>query len=307
MANSIAIRVYKIAIYKKNDRKSISIDNINLPTSVSNFMSSFIKEFDIPTENQKLERSWYFELVEDSPPSAFSGYIHYGTFGFESNFVDINTKKHNYHRKNTDIEEIPLFFEFWLPKNTHFGFAVFQSFQSRSCVQLITNAIKEKFKTVNPGYIISFQKIMPNDARGSAYYSAPVKKLRLINKNFYADSEDNYLGEPDIVDFEYVMSAKRNRSLGSFFSIFSKIKSGSRSMVVHRGIEFSEVSAEIKVGDKVRTVGILGPNKDFGVIDLTDSVDIGKNGHPTFQFLKRETDTILKDFNETLVGQQDED
>ncbi|WP_276931521.1 hypothetical protein [Elstera cyanobacteriorum] len=111
----------------------------------------------------------------------------------------------------------------------------------------------------------------------------------------------------DIVDFEYVMSAKRNRSLGSFFSIFSKIKSGSRSMVVHRGIEFSEVSAEIKVGDKVRTVGILGPNKDFGVIDLTDSVDIGKNGHPTFQFLKRETDTILKDFNETLVGQQDED
>src|SRR5262245_48108074 len=89
--------------------------------TVDKFISHFIDAHRTGIQNSELERSWYFEL-RDEDPGNYRGYIHYGTFGFESNFVDAKTKKRNYRRKTTDVEEIPLYFEFWLPKKENFGF-----------------------------------------------------------------------------------------------------------------------------------------------------------------------------------------
>ena len=136
------------------------------------FITQFAVLHSTVTQNADRERSWYFEVKDSRGPGTSKGYVHYGTFGFESNFVDTNTKKHNYRRKVTDIEEIPLFFEFWYPtKSTHI-FAVFQSFQGRSCIQLVMSEMQESFEKANPGFVIVFKKLLPNDL-SAACITAP--------------------------------------------------------------------------------------------------------------------------------------
>src|SRR5690606_27308299 len=116
--------------------------------------------------NTSLERSWYFEEIRSYSLGSSQGYVHYGTFGFESNFVDTKTQTHTYRRQVTDVEEIPLFYEFWCPPSSEYGLVAFQSFQGRSCISLVLNSMKQKFEEVNSDYIIIFKKLMPNDARG---------------------------------------------------------------------------------------------------------------------------------------------
>lgn len=304
MASAIGIRVYRIGVYKRGKTDLLSMKSGELNVTAPDFISDFISKHDAIVQNESLERSWYFERRHDDRPGSGRGYVHYGTFGFESNFIDGKTKKRNYQRKITDVEEIPLFYEFWCPDGKSFGLVAFQSFQGRSCIGLVMDKLKEGFENANPGFVLNFKKLMPNDAAGSLYYSAPVKRLHLIKRKAPGDIADQYFENqaPDTVDFELVITARRNSTLGSLLSLHNSVKSTKRSVVTHDGVDFPEAVAEIRVGQRLRKVNVLGFNSDAGVIDLTDAIVRGSDGHPTFESLGREVDDILKDFYQAVAS-----
>jgi hypothetical protein len=307
MANAIGIRVYRIGVHKRGSSKLLPFDSPELSTTVPDFVTRFIDAHTNVTHVNEMERSWYFEKKTDDGPGCTQGYVHYGTFGFESNFVDTKTKKKNYRRRVTDVEEIPLFYEFWCPAGSDFGLVAFQSFQGRSCISLVMSKMKEAFEAARPELVMNFKKLMPNDAKASAYYSAPVKQLRLIKRKAPSDFADKYFGKDslDPIDFEIIMSARRRRNLGPLNALLNSVKSGDKSVITHDGIDFPEAIAEIRVGNRTRRVGVLGLNGDAGVIDLTDVVERGPDGHPTFASMQKESDTLLRDFYDTMVGSKE--
>ena len=74
------------------------------------------------------------------------------------------------------------------------------------------------------------------------------------------------------------------------------MKKSSEGVVVHDGISFDKAVADIKVGNRIRPVGVFGDSKDVGLIDLTDAVERGEDGHPKFASMVKETKSILADF-----------
>jgi len=75
-----------------------------------------------------------------------------------------------------------------------------------------------------------------------------------------------------------------------------------KNVIRYGGISFSEAVAEVQVGNKKRKVGVFGLNSDAGVIDVTDDIVRGDDGHPTFKSLVKETNAILEDMYETMRG-----
>lgn len=303
MPASIGIRVYQLTAHKKNSRGSKPVDPKELASDVPAFLADFITSNAAAIQSSELERSWYFQEME-SDQSGSRGYVHYGTFGFESNFVNSATKKTNYRRKVDDVEEIPLFYETWCPPKSRFGLAAFQSFQGRSCISLVFHHMGEAFEKANPTFILRFKKLLPNDVAGSLYTTAPVKKLRLIKRNASGDDASRYFPgvTPEAVDFEVSVSAKRRRTLGDLGSVTKGLHQNAAGVVIHDGIAFNEAVAEISVGGRVRRVGVFGSDNDAGVIDLTEAITRGADGHPTFASIKAESDVILKDFYNVLAG-----
>lgn len=303
MPSAIGLRIYQISIRQKGNSKPIVLESDELETSTQNFIADYIRKHSKITQSAELERSWYFEVRENDNLSSCRGYVHYGTFGFESNFVDGKTKARNYRRKTTDVEEIPLYFEFWCPPRENFGFVGFQSFQGRSCINLVMSGLKQAFENENSDFTFVYKKLLPSDANGSILAKAPVKRLRLIRKDAPSDLADRYFRNPsqDSIDFEIIVSARRRKSLGSMSSLLKSIKT-TKGVIMDDGVDFNEAVAEIQIGNKTRRVGILGANGDAGVIDLTNEVDRGPDGHPTFKSLKKATNEILDDFYETIKG-----
>ena len=307
MAAKIGLRVYRISVHPKGNRAILPLDSKELKETVPQCIRNFISKHAAVVRNDEKERSWYFDEKNQSGDGRSKGYIHYGTFGFESNFVDNETKKTNYRRQTTDIEEIPLFYEFWCPENGSIGFVVFQSFQGRSCISLVLERMKDTFERKNHDFILDIRRMLPNDPTGSAFRGAPVKRLRLIKRGAPSDIADRYFDhvEPATLDLEVVMTARRNGSLGKLGSLFNSIPSGPKSVITHSGIEFPEAVADIRVGSGIRKVSVLGVNGDAGVIDLTDVITRGVDGHPTFKSLEKESDVIIRDFYQTVIGDRE--
>ncbi len=305
MASAIGLRVYFLTLRKKGDSKDQPFNDTTLAVSPSQFMKSFYLSNKTPVQSTELERSWYLEEMASDANRNSKGYIHYGTFGFESNLVDGKTKKKNYRRKTTDVEEIPLFYEFWFPGQKNYAFVVFQSFQARSCIQIVMSKIQDEFEKRNTGFRLNYQKIMPSGGEGGLFSKAPVKSLRLIRRNISGDIADRYIGHTGVeaVDFEIVISARRKSALGNFGQLFGSLKR-TDGVVLHDGIEFFEAVADIRFGNRIRRVGVFGGNSDAGVIDITEDIVKGSNGHPTFESISSISDDILKNFEKIISSKK---
>lgn len=304
MASAIGFRGYLITAHRRGDPSLVPVNAPDFRLAPDSFTDSFVQKWSSVVTDAERERSWYFEEIKSDGTGNSKGFVHYGTFGFESNLIDNKTKKKNYRRKTSDIEEIPLFYEFWFPDDSKVGFVGFQSFQGRSCVTMVMERFKAEFDAANPDFIIRYQKLLPTDARGGVYNKAPVKKLRLIKRGASSDITDRYLGgdAPAKVDFEVSLKARRNGSLGSFRDVAKSLGGNERGVILHDGIEFDEVVADIKVGRKTRPVTVFGSESHAGVIDITDDVKRGPDGHPTFETLSDISDEILIDFHSIIVG-----
>jgi hypothetical protein len=303
MVSAIGFRCYKFTIHKKRNTTELSFDDDELEFAPAPFISNFIQNHVAPVQNEERERSWYFQEKSSSGAGSSAGYVRYGTFGFESDFVNTRTKRKNYRRKVDDVEEIPLFYEFWCPDGADYGLTAFQSFQGRSCIGLVMENISETFEVANPGYSMRFRKLLPNDNSGALYSKAPVKQLRFIKRKASRDITDRYF-ESSIdaeVDFEVSFSARRRQNIGPLGSISKSLSRDERTgLVLHDGIQFNEAVALIRVGKKYRPVGIFGMSSEAGVIDVTDDIVKGVDGHPTFESLQKQAGAILTDFHGQL-------
>ncbi|WP_152414795.1 hypothetical protein [Blastomonas sp. AAP53] len=305
MASAIGLRGYLITAHKKGERAMIPFSSTELNITPPKFFTKFVADHDEAVQHAEKERSWYFEERDEDGKGNSKGYTHYGTFGFESDFVNSKTKTKKYRREIDDTEEIPLFYEFWWPDNKNFCFAAFQSFQGRSCIGLVMEQAKDEFAARNPGYVLKYQKLIPSEGSG-LYSKAPVKRLRLIKRNAPQDVTDRYLGRrvPDTVNFEVRLSTNRNKILGTFKEVTGALRKSDAGLVLHDGIEFSEVYADVKIGGKFRPVGVFGSDTNAGVIDITQDIKRGPDGHPTYESLVIQCDKILLDFLEIVNNKQ---
>ena len=305
MASAISIRVYLLSLHRRRDRSNVAFDPASGGLPVPAFVSRFISDHSTTTENAERERSWYFEeKAMEATLGNSKGYIHYGTFGFESDLVDTKTHKSRYKRQVTDSEIVPLFYEFWHPSKADHLLVVFQSFQGRSCVHLVMHQMQEIFAEENPGYSLQFRKLLPNDQEGSIYRNHAMQRLTLIKKNVSSDIADRYSGTrpSGSVNLEVSVVARRKGIVGLFGDLVRTIKPNERGVLIHEGIEFDEAVANVRIGRRTRTVGVFGSTSEPGVIDLSDTIKRGANGHPTFVSISTESDDILKDFEATLGG-----
>tara|TARA_R110000868_G_scaffold80982_1_gene229600 strand:- start:448 stop:627 length:180 start_codon:yes stop_codon:yes gene_type:complete len=58
----------------------------------------------------------------------------------------------------------------------------------------------------------------------------------------------------------------------------------------------------VKIGGKYRPVGVFGGESNTGVIDITEDIVRGVDGHPTFESLTKQCDKILLDFYEVFTN-----
>lgn len=304
--SAIGLRAYCVRVFRKGEAKLLPLNDNPWREAVPEFFQAFFANHSSSaTMNQEKERMWYFEELKRGNRGDSQGYIHYGTYGFEANFVDGKSRRKRFVRTPSDVEVIPLFYDLWFPVNSPFGLMAFQSFAGRSCKEIVSNRIRENFEARYPGYSLGFRKLMPAVDPKSPFGDAPVKNLLFKRRKMSSDDAENYMSGVDSWDLELSIKAERRGSLGKLFEIMQRLKKTDSGLVTFDGVDYEEALADVRIGSKIRRVGLSDAEGDFGVIDLTDKIEIAANGHPAPHSIIQEVRGILENFDHILRREEE--
>lgn len=294
------MRVYKIFVTQKGSVVPVEGHLSKLNAFFQTFVQS---NLNVNTFDDN-ERSWYFSGPQwNSDLNRADALINYGIAGFESRLVDSSTQTESYRRKTTDSEEIDLFFEVICPTSQNFALAAFQSFQGRSCNMAVLKRAKSMFEASNSGFLLKYEKLAPSAENSEIFKSRPIKGFKFKQKKAASDLAELYASDSssaEEVNLELLVKAPRGKILGKFADLIGERSFGD-GVFSYGELEFSEATALIDVGGKLRPVGVVGTNQDFGVIEITNDIHWGANGHPTVESLRACSNEILSDFYNTLA------
>lgn len=304
MPAAIGLRFYKLVARRLRDKEAVDPADLNIATPA--FLTGFVADHSDGGEvsDAEKERSYHFLPSQPYGLGSVRGHISYGTFGFASRIRNPNRKKAVYNRQADDVEDIPLYFDFWCPPKADFALAALQSFGGKSCVHLVLHEMQKSFEAKNPGFRLHTIKLMGNDSPQSLFADAPVKKLTFIKHNASSDSFNSYRKgkPPKPVDIEISYKARRGGALGTLRDMGSAFIETDKGILLFEGGEFHEAKAEVMVGKRRRPVGLIGPNSDTGTIDVSEAITYGADGHPTFDSIKTQSNEIMRDFYKRLTS-----
>lgn len=295
--NKIGLYVYQLALRDAQNYQQVPLAREGLGSELNAFLPQFIGGKQAAIQNNNIERSWRLVPEEDEGRSRH-GIVRYGTYGFSSDIIDPNDNEVLYSRNSADVEEIPLYYKFWVPENGNFGFAALQSFRERSCVSQVLGELSSEFHQRYDYLRLDTRKIMP--AADEVYRDAQVKKLILSKKKVPKDRAEILRDlPPEELNVELSFSVRRNGRFGTFPDVARQIR-GARggAAFVFDGIEFEDASALVSVGNSYLKVGIIGPSNNAGVIDVTDDVVLGEDQHPTLASISETTTRVIGDFRD---------
>ena len=296
MPFAIGLRFYRISIRRKGEKENLEIWPGRDPCDLIDYVKGFVQRRTEPTVHAEEQRTWFFEELTTSSIRVVHGYINYGTHGFESKLKDVKTRRQKYVRQATDLEEIPLYFQFWMPTGSTFALAAFQSFQGRSCISFVRSAMIKDFNERFPNHVMLFNVVAPTQ---SMLDEAPVKRVTFFKPKVSNDKADRYLLGRDIEEIDYELTV-RARKRGSFISSYKDLRSrfgdGTGNVVEFDGHKFESVKADVEFGGRRRTVGVFGYGQDAGLIDVSDDVKREANGHPNLASIEKQVDSLMETF-----------
>ncbi|WP_439507357.1 hypothetical protein [Yoonia sp.] len=222
------------------------------------------------------------------------GWIKYGSTGIASDIINPITNELELRRQRDFVEEIPLFFCFYIPEGEDTWYVVTQSFGNRSCSSSFNNAFFNFFRE-RSNFILQVQKVMPVDGLDLA--NRPVQKLTLVRRNVEGDEARNQIGNlARELKVSLSIAVDGRGALGVFDDIRDHIAGRGDIALMYNGIEFDEVQATVRIGNSYRKVGLVGASNNAGVVDVSDDVDRDGDDHPIYQSIRDKSREICEEY-----------
>lgn len=304
MSATIGLWIYRIDVYPINGRKSVELDDERLSKSPAGVLQELLVKHSAAVTDEDRQRVWYFEDPTLNEGGETNGYVRYGTYGFESDFIDSKTKEQKYKRESHHYEDIPLYYQFWFPEHGKFALMLMQSFGGRSCISYVRDAIRNLFIKRNGDYSLRFKKIVPADIKTSGLTEIPVTGLSFIKRVKNGDKFSGYgESEPSEIDLEVTIRARKEGSFGPFGHLKSdQLSERASEMFLMDDQKFDRATALVKIGKNTRKVNVFGYSGESGSIDVTDDIVFDVTGHPTRDSIEEISNEIMVSLNQSLSG-----
>lgn len=255
MPTSIGLYVHRLQVFERGSATPTNLSAIH-GHDVYEIVRSYIDRVrSTPEGSDERQRSFRFEPQPHNQQRTFHGVTSYGIYGFESEFRDSRTGEETYQRQVTDQEEVPLYYQFWLPSDQKFGLIVLQSFGFRSCVQLIHEGVRNAIREAAGKVRVDFDRLMPSQTFDS-FANAEVRQVRLISRRMHGSKAQRYVRAnaegPDeaLGTVELVLSAERRRRFGTLRELQQRYHGAPDELLAMDDIQFDEALAEIEVNGR---------------------------------------------------------
>lgn len=228
-----------------------------------------------------------------------SGIIESGEFGTEENIINSITGELKYHKNADDAQMIPFFFIFYIPENSHKGYLLIERIGNIGIYSTLTKSIQNYIGPIlEENLVLKIEPLMLKAVFDKNLNVVSDAKKIILKGVHYKDLNiqqiSNNLIECEKVNTEITFSAPKNKYL-SIKNWLNKLNSQKTETdrLVFQNFEYSDVAFELKIGGKTKTVSIARIYALGTYLEVTDSIEIGKNGYPTYKSLLNEAQILL--------------
>lgn len=211
------------------------------------------------------------------PPRALdypfqSGFISYSSRGLASQFEHALTGEQIFERNREDWESIPIYFALYCPDGSNAAYVAVQSFGNRSCVSLFCTGILDFFRDRWVERNITFEKVLALDQNVMA--NRAVKNIRLVQRFAEPGMLQPQVGVADQpLRVELSISPEGRGNFGRLIDVINRFEDQPQHALLVGGMQFDQVDATIRIGDKYRRVGVVGMADRAGNVDISDDVE----------------------------------
>ncbi|MED5620207.1 hypothetical protein [Ideonella sp. BN130291] len=240
-------------------------------------------------QHGEVKRSRIARLARNRDSSVVAGIIQTGINGFSADLVNTITGVVSHNRTTEEAEFIPFFFLIVSPPGLDFGLLLLQKFGALGVKDFFVEPIVASFTSENPGKRLRVTRQVPSDLAVRLLQNSIIKKVKLIKYQNVGDLVDS-LGRgfrENTSSIEYVLTSKTadgfprtNRFLDAL-----TMRRNPVALFALEGFEHDAVKIEIEVNGRKRIINLARPDIVSPVVDVTDDVTRGRDGHPTWRSL----------------------
>jgi hypothetical protein len=256
-------------------------------------------------ETQKLLR--YREF--DRQDRVIDGIIESGEWGYEAELIDSGSMEPSHTRTTFEAELLPFYALFSLPEEADEGFLFLQRFQQFGTKTALSAALQERVKQVDPNLLLHLNTVVPQRVWDSLL-EGRVTAVRYISTHLSTDISDAYAtGEHEEVEgsMELKIKAKRKGALPVIERLRAIVAGQSSEASFKELVEFDSdsVKVEIDLGGSPKTVDLGDLTKLRPSVDITPTIVVGDDGHPTRDSIRELAVEILGELEAELHGDDD--
>ena len=260
----------------------------------------------VPSDNEDARKVLRVTRIENPPRTRnIGGLVEVGDYGYTSRLYDVDQNEFSYERRTVDAELLPYFLISQLPHQYNEGVLILQRTGPYGIRTLLSQDFAREFDHLYPSRRLEINPLIPSQMIDDYLSNGRVTKLRLINYSISNDITNNF----DTVDheesigyLEYVISARRMGNIPLVDRVLDFIN-GDRELT---GIlelphfEYENVKLEVELNGNRRTIDLSHLDRLRAQYDVTDQVEIGVDGHPTFASIHDYSVSLLNDLSAEL-------
>lgn len=296
---------------KKRKKSTLYLRDGDFPGKVTfrQFMHEFLLEF--KRHPSMVADTFSGFCVDRLEPAAWTkslgtdvlwiyGYVKSGSFGFESELVDIRDSNKRKKRESTDCELIPFFFLLDFETGKDSAILLTEQFGSYSAKGPFLNRLQSYVdRRLPPGHKVETSTIV-NEEAVKTMLSKRVRAIRFQFARVASDIADS-LGNDEHIVKNGVMELTIRAKSGLFPNIdWNLLQEKKKLGLTISDTTSEEMKVDIKVEGRTKTVNIGNLDSFHTSFPIEDRETVQVNGHPSFEQMVLESKDIIQFCREVL-------
>jgi hypothetical protein len=291
----IQLMPYHVRVRRKGDPGSY-LQLGHLPAGVTLFQ--LLEEYlhtrvDTPMQDTDSQRILSAVHVATNAP-VLSGIFRTGDYGYEADIVDANTFDVSYRRTVDDAQLTPFYFQAYLPDDAEQGFLLLQKFGVLSPKTTFRNDwfsfIAEQPFFEDEPLVLEINPILSPDWAERWVRDGRVTSITLVRTELSADLVEYVTGQnlpvPEIREAQLRIQLQRNEGFGNAWKdkFLEAMNGGStvRELFEVPSFEPDTARLTVVVDGSERVIDVSDESRVRTYFNITDQVEQGDDGHPTF-------------------------
>lgn len=301
----VSLACYTIRIKERRTANYFDVGDIegdNLINILENFLNTVSNEPIVYENDKKALHCEEFNIDRNY----INGLITTGEYGYENELINVFDNTPSYTREIEDVELYPFYFLTEIVPGYNEAIILMQRFGQLGFRTLFAKGLKEYFENNYPNCTVELKPLVPRQLLNEYIDNGTIKKFRFIRHTLPRDIADR-LEDDGVRDedgyAEYTIGVKRNVNgipMRERLQDFFNSDRGIREFIELENFEYDTVKVELKLRSKTRTINLGEPDSLRSYIDITETIEMGYNGHPIFESIDNEAKEILADLTEGL-------